>query len=250
MIRNFKNFLLEKAISDDNIEKYDNVLKNINNIKNTSTFLKEMILELKNECSILDNVKVKIDEEDSKKIYLTTKYNSKIEHKIRNIIDILDQSENTEAFETYFKIVYPDGEELSFYPDIEIEKYNLNRIHIPVGLPYILKGLGLGKKIYKSVIDKCEFISSTYLDRAMDAVYVWNSIRKEKDVYSFIFNKKILAISPKLNFNKIEDILLEFFKGLTDEDIILDDDFKDKYLKELRNSEKISWIFNYEIKQK
>jgi len=51
MIRNYNNFLLEMAISDDKAKKYDTVLRELSNIKKTKLYVDELILELKNEFS-------------------------------------------------------------------------------------------------------------------------------------------------------------------------------------------------------
>lgn len=243
MIRSFNKYLLEMSISDDSSNKYDTVLRELSDIKKTKNYIDDLIFELTDEFSNLNNIKFH-EEETNHKFYLTPKYNANIEDIIRKLKNIVDESDGL-----YFKNVYPDGEKKDFFPEIEIEKDNLNRVHIPVGLPFILKGIGLGKKLYISLIEKYGFLSSTYLDRSMDAVYVWNSIRKEKNIYTFIFNKKILCLTDKLDFEKIENVLMDFFKNINDEHIILDDDFKDKYLKKIIKSNKISYIYDYEIKQ-
>ena len=249
MIKYYKNFILEKSISDIKSKKFDTVLQNLEDIKETKKLISEIILELQENLSNIKQIKFDKYDEDNNKLYLSVKYDDKIRHYISNLQDILENSENLECFSSYFNLVYPDGEEKSFYIDIEIEKNNLNRIHVPDGLPFILKGIGFGKKIYLNLIKKYNYLSSNYLDRSMDSLYVWNSIRKEKDIYTFIFNQKILSIDSNLEFNKIEDILLEYYKNLTTEDIILDDDFQDKYIKEMRKSNKISWLLDYYLKQ-
>lgn len=247
MIRNYNNFLLEMAISDDKAKKYDTVLRELSNIKKTKLYIEELILELKNEFSNIKKIKFIEDGENTNKLYLTTKYNTNIDDFIRKLKNILEESE--ELSENYFKNIYPDGDEKDFYVEIEIEKNNLNRIHIPIGLPYILKGIGLGKKIYISLIKNYKYLSSNYLDRSMESIYVWNSIRKEKDIYTFIFNGKILSLSNNIDFEEAENLLVEFFKNIIDEHIILDDDFKDKYIKQIITSNKISGIYEYELNQ-
>jgi hypothetical protein len=247
MIRNYNNFLLEMAISDDKAKKYDTVLRELSNIKKTKLYVDELILELKNEFSNISKIKFIEDEENINKLYLTTKYNANIDDIIRKLKNILDESEDFS--ENYFKNIYPDGVEKDFYVEIKIEKNNLNRIHIPLGLPYILKGIGLGKKIYISLIKKYKYLSSNYLDRSMESIYVWNSIRKEKDIYTFIFNEKILSLSNNIDFEEAENLLVEFFKNIIDEHIILDDDFKDKYIKQIISSKKIRDIYEYELNQ-
>lgn len=247
MIRNYNNFLLEMLISDENVKKYDNVLRNLSDIKKTKEYIEELILNLKNEFSNLKNIKFSV-EETKNKIFLEPKYNANIDDIIRKLKNILEESEDLS--ENYFRYVYPDTEEKDFYVEIEIEKDNLNRIHIPIGLPSIIKGIGLGKKIYINLIKKYKYISSNYLDRSMESIYVWNSVRKETNIYTFIFNEKIISITNKIDFEDIEKILIEFFKNIVDEHIILDDDFKDKYLKKIIKSKNLSKIYEHELKQK
>lgn len=244
MIRNYKKFLLEFSISDDRVKKFDTVLRNIEDVKKTKLYIDELILELKNEFSNLNKIKFSIDGETTDKIHLTTKYNANIDDIIRKLKIILEESE--ELSENFFNNIYPDGEEKDFYIEVEIEKNNLNRIHVPLGLPYILKGIGIGKKIYKSLIKQYKYLSSNYLDRSMESLYVWNSIRKESDIYTFIFNEKILCIDDNLTFEEYENILLKYYKGLSDEHIIWDDDFKDKWIKNIISS-KLRKIYEYEI---
>ena len=83
----------------------------------------------------------------------------------------------------------------------------------------------------------------------MESIYVWNSIRKEKDIYTFIFNEKILCLSNNIDFEEAENLLVEFFKNIIDEHIILDDDFKDKYIKQIITLKKIRSIYEYELNQ-
>jgi len=246
MIRNFNNFLLEMAISDDKVKKYDTVLRDLSNIKKTKLYVDELILDLKHDFSNITNIKF-TEEVNGEKLYLTTKYNANIDDGIRKLKNILEESEDLS--ENYFRIIYPDGDEKDFYVEIEIEKSNLNRIHVPIGLPYIVKGIGLGKKIYISLIKKYKHLSSNYLDRSMESIYIWNSIRKEKDIYTFIFNQKIMSVSNNVDFDEVENLLLNFFDNIIDDHIILDDDFKDKYIKQIIKSNKISQIYDYELKQ-
>jgi len=246
MIKYYKDFLLEKSISNDRAKRYDTVLQNLDKTKETKSFIIETIFTLQEELSSLKEIKFHKYDEDSNIIYLSVRYNSKIKHLIEDIEYILSKSENLE--ETYHKYVYPDGEEKSFYPEIEIEKNNFNRIHIPDGLPFILKNIGFGKKIYINLIKKYNYLSSNYLDRSMDSLYVWNSIRKEKNIYTFIFNQKILCINPDLDFHIIEDILLKYYNTLSDEHILIDDDFKEKYRKQILKSTIVD-IYKYEINQ-
>ena len=80
----------------------------------------------------------------------------------------------------------------------------------------------------------------------MDSLFVWNSLRKDKEIYTFVRDESILCISPELKFEEIEDLLVVFFSNINTTEIILDDDFKDKYLPNVRESSKISHLLTYQ----
>jgi hypothetical protein len=238
IIKRYKNWLNEMSISDEQLKTYKNVLNNIEDYKNNCVFIQETITELRDSAS---EIKIELNdfENENNKIYTTPKYDADVEYLIRILKNILDKSKDTEVYSKYFSLIYPDGNETNFYPDIEIETNHLNRIHIPVGLPYILKGCRLGTKIYKTLIYKLGYLSTNILDRSMDSVFVWNSLRKDKQIYTFLRGDNIMCLSPDLNFNEIEDLVEMFYQNLSDNKIILDDDFKTRWLDEIRESPKI-----------
>jgi hypothetical protein len=249
MIKKYNNYIInEMSINDESVKKYKNVLQNLSDYKQTSNYINEIILKLKDSISN-DELKIINYNEDDTYITYRLQYSPTSNYYIRQIEEILSDSEKLDIYDKYYSIIYPDGNKLKFDIEIDIEKDNLNRIHIPVGLPYILKGLGLGKKIYKLIINKLGYISSNYLDRTIESLYVWDSIRKDKDIFTFISNEKIISISPNLLFSDIENILSNFYKNITNETIILDDDFKNKYNREILKSKILNSIFKYEINQ-
>jgi len=244
IIKRYNNWINEKSIADKEIEKHNTILKNITDYKIVCKYIDEIILELKDSLSGVSTIKFDEIDNDNNKLYFEIEYNADSEYCIKKLRKVLSESEGLEVYDKYFSLIYPDGEEKSFYVEIEIEKNHLNRVHVPVGLPYILKGLGLGKKIYKSLIYKYSYLSTNVLDRSMDAVFVWDSLRKDKEIYTFVRFQSVLCVSPELEYDKIEDLLVNFYNNLTDEDIILDDDFQEKYLKKIRNSNKISYLLD------
>lgn len=225
-------YLNEKAISDENLIKHESILKNIGDYKSNSKELQNFILQLKQ--SILDsNIKFEKFEEESNKKYTKVKYSQKIKHKIDNILEILETSEGMDVYDKYYSIIYPDGNEIDFEPDIDIEENLFNRVHVPDGLPFILKGIGLGKKIYLSLIDELGYLSTTKRDQSIDAVFVWDSLRKEKSVYTFIKDSQVLCVSEKMDFKKIKELLDKYYQHF--DIMILDDDFSEKY--------DVSWLY-------
>jgi len=249
MIIKYNNYLLnEMSINDETVKKYKTVLQHLSDYKNTSNYINNLILKLKD--SIVNNIlKIKLyDEDNTYKIY-KLQYSPDTNYYIKQLEEILSDSEELEVYDKYYSIVYPDGNKLKFEIEIDIEKNNLNRIHVPVSLPYILKGIGLGKKTYKTLIYDIGYISSNYNDRSIESLYVWDSIRKDAEIFTFICDEKIISISPKLDFKEIENILSKFFNNLIDQKIILDDDFKKQYNIEILKSSKLNTIFTYEINQ-
>lgn len=243
IVNTYKEWINEMAISDIEIEKYKTVLRNITDFKNNCNYVKDIILELKNSISELKKINFsEIENDKNNKKYYNVEYDPDTDYFIRRLKSILFESEGIDVYDKYFLLIYPDGEKIDFYPEIEIDVDNLNRIHIPIGLPYILKGIGIGKKIYKSLIYKLKYISTNGFDRTIDAVFVWDSLRKDNEIYTFIRKNNILCVSPLIEFIEIEKILIKFYENLHDEDIILDDDFKDKYLPYIRKSDKISFL--------
>jgi hypothetical protein len=231
------------SISNIEIEKYKTVLRNITDLKKNCLYINDIILNLKNSISESTNIEFsEIENKVNNKKYFSVDHNPEADYFIRILKRILLESKGLDIYDKYLFLIYPDGEQIDFYPEIEIDVDNLNRIHIPIGLPYILKGLGLGKKIYKSLIYKLNYISTTVMDRSMDAVFIWDSLRKDDKIFTFVRNESILCVSPTVDFLGIEEILIKFYDNLLDEDIILDDDFKNKYLADIRKSNKISFL--------
>jgi len=249
--KKYLDFINEQAVNKIKKERFLNALSDINNYKNVSKLLTELILELKGNVTNLDNIIFDDFEINNNKIYTSFIFdelkNSNINELLTQIKSILRNTKNTDLYQKYFNIVFPNQEKTSFQVEIEIEKNNLNRIHVPVGLPYILKGLGLGKKIYMELIDNLTHLSTNGLDRNMDVLFVWDSLSNSSDVYTFVRNQSIICISIKNDFNDIEKLLTSFFNGLTDEYIILDDDFLEKYNNEILKSKNLSEYHNYSI---
>lgn len=220
----------EMSISDEKISKNrKNIFSDIKNYKIVSIYMMDKILELKNELLNIEKIKFRKFEYSNNRIYTKVAFTDKIEFLIGELQNILYESKGLEVYDKYFSILYPDNNELNFSTEIQIEENYLNRIHVPLGLPYILKGIGLGKKIYKSLLQDIGYISTSRLDRTIDAVFVWDSLRKDIEIYTFINGENVLCIDSNKNYDYIIKILEKFYKNLNKDIIILDDDFKNKY---------------------
>lgn len=153
---------------------------------------------------------------------------------------------NQEVKKKYTSVIFPDGEERNFSTDVYIEKKNFNRIHIRSGIPTILRGIGFGKKVYKEIIKKYHYVSTNKLDRTLDAINVWDSLRKDTDLYSFIsMYDRMLCIDHEMDYDFVMNILFEFFKydmekakkGEKNDDYVLDTDFRMKYYERMEKTE-------------
>lgn len=244
----------ELAISKLKKKKLDNYFSDISDMKTNMKKLNMLLYDIKKR------VKEDISEferilDDNEYLEYEYRYNEDILIEYNRIKILLFNSykENTEAFIFYMNIVYPEfnaNENTKLYdledvlrityPIIQIEKNRLNRVHIPTNLPRFLKNLGLGKKLYYYALDKVNYISSINIDRSKEAELVWDSIMDDKDVYSFINDSKIIAFKSDLEFDYIKDILETKFYDINIKDnnysqCIIDDDFKEKYSKEIEN---------------
>ena len=178
------------------------------NINNLNLLIEKLRMMLVNQ----NLIRLEKIEKENNKLYTRIDYIGKAYSLIHDIKDYLTDEIPQELYNKYLQIIYPDGNDIQFGPEIEIETDFLNRIHIPVGLPQILKNIGLGKQIYRKIIYKIGHISTLKMDQSLDPIFIWDSLRKDKDIYSFLREEQMLCINPALSFEEIKDILLIFFK--------------------------------------
>jgi len=233
--RNFKLFCVEHAISMDKLTKYDNFLSDNIKFEKNLKELNIMINDIKTEIKKLKYFDIEVEDKSSNLYFYRCTFSHYITGIITKITNFLNKNKKSEYYEKYINIIYHEGYERSFYPKIEIESDNFNRIHIGVTL-LLLRNIGIGKKIYQTMIKELNYISSesyTDDDRTIDAELVWKSIvTKESNIYSFICKNKIISFSDKYDKEMILSKLKDFFKNElinTKNEIIIDNDFEQKY---------------------
>jgi hypothetical protein len=92
MIRKYNHFILnEMSINDESVKKYKNVLQNLPDYKNTSIYINELILKLKDSISN-DSFEIKRYDEDSSYYLYTIEYSPNSEYFINQIKKILSDS--------------------------------------------------------------------------------------------------------------------------------------------------------------
>lgn len=224
-IRSFKLLMLEHAIQRNILKKYDNFLSELSDIKTNINQLKILILDLKKEIKKLDHYDIKLFKKFGELHMYVCDYSGVANSIIDKILSFLEDNNNIK----FNDIVFPEGDVIkhNLFPKIEIEVINFNRIHIS-DLPKILRGIGIGKIVYKSMINKLGYISSIGIDRTEDAELVWDSISKDKNIYSFVSDKKIISITRNIKLEEILELLRKYFEFELKNNypIILDSNFR------------------------
>ena len=243
MIANYIKWLIE-------IEKYDSVLEHalsqekINRIdklvrsSGVKLLLKEFndnVVNLKKSLTGLnfDNIAFRKTEDDKHKDIFVVDYNNKeVDDYIKNIIDIGKKTE-----------ILSDNDYL-FYPQIEIDKRYFNKIDIVDGISNMIRGIGVGKKIYKKLIKTYGFVSSIniYADPSMESSMVWHSLATDEEIYIFSNNENFIAFWKDFDGKKIILELEKYYKYGADNPQF-DDDFIFKYEDLLKNSEILRDIY-------
>jgi len=227
--KEFKDRIIEHSIYVNDLSRFDNYLKHIKDdklilkdLKNEMSNFKKMISHF-NDSSIFE-LNYQDENED---LLVSVKYNDKIEIIIQNLKDILENITDNEILIKSYEIVYGGNMVMDFHINIDIEKDKFNRIQIIDDLPHSLRNLGLGKLLYKTIIEKIGWITSNFIDSSKDSKFVWDSLNKDKELYTCIKDKSIVCFDHKLDINIIENILGKWLKG--SEKYILDNDMLKKY---------------------
>ncbi len=109
--------------------------------------------------------------------------------------------------------------------EVELDGSFLNKIDIMNGLPNFMKGLGLGKKIYKKLIKDFGFISSFIgYGPGIDSSMVWNVLSDDKELYTFSNGENLICFWNGLGFNDIINTLKVFYNDIGTK-FEFDDDF-------------------------
>lgn len=122
--------------------------------------------------------------------------------------------------------------------NIQIESLNSNRIHISgKGIPFSLRNLGLGKKMYKIIINESGYITSENHESYGHSDLLWESLVKDPELCSFISKDKILTFFRKNIPMNFKDILEKNFSGLEKSGCLFDKSFCESHKMALAGSE-------------
>ena len=113
---------------------------------------------------------------------------------------------------------------------IELDRDMFNRIDIINGLPNFMKGIGLGKKIYKKLIKDFNYISTfDGYEPSIDSSMVWQSLAKDEDIFTFTNGENIICFWKDYSYNHIIEKLKYFYKDSDFNNDHFDDTFLKKY---------------------
>lgn len=74
---------------------------------------------------------------------------------------------------------------------------DMHRLHTANGLDERLRGIGLGYKMYKAIINELGYARSSYFSTNKDSRKIWYHLIQDDDYYSIILNKGITELKDK-----------------------------------------------------
>lgn len=210
--------VFEKAMRPEKISKIKR-LKDSGDIKGILKELNPIIDEIKDKCSRLNFDDITYKEDDN---ILDIGYNSEIDMLLLSL-KYKTRTVDEEMHQRIFGGGWSDT-----ILEIELDKDMLNRIDIVNGLPLFMKGIGLGKKIYKKIIKDFGYISSfNGYEPSIDSSMVWESLANDNELYSFSNDENLICFWNELEYEIIIEKLKEFYENKSD--FQFDDDFLIKY---------------------
>lgn len=213
-----RKLITERALDPERIDK----LKRLKDAGDVSNSLKELKPTLDRIIDICRDINYDDIAYSYKNGIIKTSYNSIVLvllATLKNDLDILDDEIHNRIF--------GDGYD-DLYLEIELDKKYLNKIDIMNGLPNFMKGIGLGKKIYKKLIKDFGFISSfNGYEPSLDSSMVWRSLATDKEIFTFSNDENLISFWNELDYDLIIEKLKNFYKYKGK--IQIDDDFLKKF---------------------
>ena len=178
-----------------------------------------LIKDVKEDIKNIENIRFRMDPYNKDGYHLLLNYDSPIDSKLTTITILIEDSykEDKKLFIKYVDILFPemnvnDSHNIDdfekFYADLfpymEVEHDNLNRVHFITIFPRFLRNLKLGTKIYLNLVNSKYYISSINSQRELDAELVWDSIRQNETIYTFINDQRIISFKLDINLGLLD----------------------------------------------
>lgn len=126
------------------------------------------------------------------------------------------------------RFVFGDGPR-EYFLEVEVHGENMNKIDVLNGLPLFMRGLGLGKKVYKRLIVDFGYLSSFEgYGPSKESSMVWNSLADDHELYTFTNDGNIICFHQGVPLEGILEVLGRFYR-IPGEVVVLDSDFLRRY---------------------
>jgi len=224
--------IYEMSLNKDKVEKVKR-FKMSGDYKGALNIINDLIDILKNNIKKLNYDEIRYNRHKDKNIIqIIIYYNTIIRANINDVREcLLNYGEHSDILND--KIFRDSSHDFNLEIDIRTELFN--KIDIVNELPIFMKGIGLGKKIFKKLIKDFGYLSSIGGKYSEESYMVWHSLTEDKELYTFVSDDDNVIVF----FNDVEyDIIMEKLKDFFEksEKIIIDDDFIKRYEENLKNS--------------
>jgi hypothetical protein len=211
--------ILERALNPDKLKNISR-LRDANDIKSILNIIQKDIDRVVDLCKSINFDKIEYS--DNNNNIIEVNYNLII----FNLLNSIKISANSGGDEIIDRI-FPDGSD-DMLLEIEIDDKLLNRIDIINSMPLFIKGIDLGKKIYKKLIKDFNYISTfSGYEPSIDSSMVCDSISRDEDIFTFANDDNIISFWNDYSYNDIISKLKIFYKTFGSYEF--DDKFLDKY---------------------
>jgi len=128
------------------------------------------------------------------------------------------------------------GEFDRLYCPIQVRNFD-KRIHIgQAGIPRSIRGLGLGVKIYRAIIEAEDLITSNATELYGFGKLLWNSLRKSELVFTFFTKTHGYCFASDSDVQTVLDILSSKINNQITDHILWDETFFGLYRDEILRS--------------
>ena len=212
-------------ITDNDFNNFDFYLKGIVDEKK---ILKEIQNETIDFIELIKNINwdeltIEEDENNSNTTFYEIRFSEEIENKIENIKEKINRLNHLKQVGE--NILY-GGDIHSFVIRIQVSKIN-KRIDISGdGIPISIRGLNLGWKLYRAIIEKEEYIITLNKDLSGFGKLLWNSLRNNENLVTFFHENGGFCFSMETQPNRIIKILENETKYF--ENLLFDNTFLEK----------------------
>jgi hypothetical protein len=222
-------------IDDNSFNNFDFYLNGIVDEKKQLQIIKrkkEELDEMIKEMTWQDLVVEKLNKNGNSNNY-EINFNKKIAGRIEEIKNLYETFNHLE--DVGQEILF-QGEQLSMDCSVQVGTLN-NRIDISGdGIPRSIRGLGLGCKIYRAILEKEDYLTSSDHNLSSHGKMLWNSLRRSDLFYTFYHRTRAFCFSSDKEPKEIIQILIDNISPENFNQMLWDNDFVEKNRSLILNS--------------